>query len=188
MASASNQHGPDLIYDGQTLTWNGHGTYRASSGMVGFQLPRQQCVPEKGPVPSGNYAIALTEDKKPGQDDGTGICNLKPSSKIQRIPRGKDAGDCEPYWSLWGFYRVRLEPADAETAQRCKPWRGGFYIHDSEKGFTHGCIEVEPGFFKELLAYLAAMRARRVPLRKKLSLAVRYVAERPTNGGTKKAP
>jgi hypothetical protein len=176
----------DLLYDGQLLTWTGHGTYRASSGMPGFQMPREQCVANKGPIPSGLYSLALVEDKKLAQDDGTGICQLRASPKIQRIPRGPYAGECEPYWALWGVFRVRFEPADSQTMQRCKTWRGGFYLHDSVKGFTHGCIEVATNFFMELLSYLAAMRAGRVAKRGKLTVSVRYVAERATNGGTKK--
>lgn len=177
---------PDLVYDGQIVTWNGHGAYKATSGLEGFQMPRQQCVANKGPVPTGLYTFALVEDKKLAQDDGTGICQLKPSPKIQRIPRGAYAGDCEPYWAQWGVFRVRLEPLDRATNERCKPWRGGFYLHDSIKGYSHGCIEIETKFFHELLSYLAAMRARKIPRREKLVIEVRYVAERTTNGGTKK--
>ena len=176
----------DMVYDRQVLTWNGHGAYKASSGMIGFQKPRERCVADRGPIPTGVYSFALVEDKKLAQDDGTGICQLRASPKIQRIPRGAYAGDCEPYWALWGVFRVRLEPLDRATNERCKSRRGGFYLHDSIKGFSHGCIEVETKFFTELLSYLAAIRAGRAPRREKLVIEVRYVAERTTNGGTKK--
>jgi hypothetical protein len=177
---------PDLVYDGQVVSWSGHGAYKATSGMEGFQMPREQCTANKGPIPTGLYSFGLVEDKKLAQDEGTGICQLRPSPKIQRIPRGAFAADCEPYWAQWGVFRVRLEPLDRATNERCKSWRGGFYLHDSIKGYSHGCIEVETTFFNELLSYLAAMRAGRTPRREKLVIEVRYVAERTTNGGTKK--
>lgn len=74
---------------------------------------------------------------------------------IQKIPRGKnDASECEPYWAQWGQNRARMEPADSSTQNKCLPvMRGGFYLHDSTKGFSHGCIEVEINLFVQLRIY-----------------------------------
>jgi hypothetical protein len=139
-----------------------------------------------GPIPEGKYHISLKEDPHIFAI-GNGVCALTPSSLIQRIPRGGDprlhnpelyvpsclyprrgqiaydgqyANGCDPYWANWGEHRVRLEP-DAETAHRiaieCNS-RGGFYLHDSHKGFTHGCIEVEPGFFVRLQHYVRLVK------------------------------
>lgn len=66
---------------------------------------------------------------------------------LEYHPRGQAAGTCEIYWANWGYNRIRLESADEKTRKACGGKRGGFYIHDSTKGYSHGCIEVEPVFF-----------------------------------------
>jgi hypothetical protein len=175
---------PDLIYDGQKLVWNGHGQFKATSGMVAFQMPIYQCNPDAGPIPEGLYSLQLKEDTRPARNDGTDSCTLVPSTLIQRIPRGNEAGECEPYWANWGFHRVRIEPADDLTKRRCSHRRAGFHIHDSTKGFTHGCIEVEGAFFSVLHAVASRIRHSRTA-RASLLLRVAYVPGRPTNGGTK---
>jgi hypothetical protein len=145
--------------------------------MPGYQSPSESCAAEKGPIPEGSYNVLL---KKLGQakDDGKGNCNLKSGFGIETIPRGSAAGACEEYWVLWGNNRVRLEPADASTRRACSPSRDGFYIHDSSKGFTHGCIEVEPSFFTRLRS------VANLGSKKHLTLNVKYVKNRSTYGGT----
>lgn len=168
----------DMEFDGQIQAWKGTGKFRATSGLSGFQYPSNQCLPDKGPIPQGIYKVLLT-DRGAARDDGTGYCNLQAGWGIQSIPRGSAAGQCEPYWANWGYNRVRLEPADVKTTKACTPSRGGFYIHDSSKGFSHGCIEVERRFFSTL-------RARATTnLTGYFLLHVRYVAGRVTNGGTR---
>jgi hypothetical protein len=68
-----------------------------------------------------------------------------------------------------------MEPADAATAGHCTPRRGGFYLHDSTKGFSHGCIEVEGSLITGLRNYKTK--------RSYLILKVEY-ATSVTNGGT----
>lgn len=80
-----------LNYDGTTITWGHKRKYKTTSGMKGFQNPRFQCKAERGPVPEGNYHIALILGKK-SENDGRGICQLKPSWIVEEIPRGEDAG------------------------------------------------------------------------------------------------
>ncbi len=168
----------DIVYDGQLLTWNGHGVYKATSGMKGSQHPSKQCVKETGPVPEGTYYIPLI-DGGYAKDNGAGVCQLEPSWQIQRIPRGPKAGACEPYWANWGKNRVRFEPNDIKTKNACSPHRNGFYLHDSVKGFSHGCIEVEVNFFTELRMHL------KTKTNNKLILKIEYTKGRVTNGGTK---
>jgi hypothetical protein len=85
----------------------------------------------------------------------------------------------KPYWANWGFNRARMEPADIVNRARCKPMRGGFYLHDSTKGYTHGCIEVEGRLF-------SILRNHHIMTKKQtLTLKVTYVPGRETNGGTK---
>lgn len=171
---------PDLDFDGQILRWRTQ-TYRATSGLSGHQYPRYQCTMDAGPVPDGLYKVYLT-DAGQAKDDGKGVCNLEPAWGIQTIPRGSAAGACEPYWANWGYNRVRLEPADAQTRHACSPQRGGFYLHDSAKGYSHGCIEVEHSFFVQLRAESTLHPGGH------LILKVHYVADRITNGGTRAQP
>jgi hypothetical protein len=175
---------PDLVYEGQRVYWRGNGSFRATSGLPVYQHPQYQCLGDAGPIPEGTYTMSLQEDSRPARDDGTHTCNLAVSSKVQTIPRGTDAGECEPIWANWGRRRIRLNPANPATAAKCRPRRGGFYIHDSSKGYTHGCIEVDGAFFETLRTFVSAIRQQRIPKRSELILEVRYFPARQTNGGT----
>jgi hypothetical protein len=164
----------DMIYNGTQLTWSPKGekvsyTYKATSGLVDdsgdYRFIKEQCTIDRGPLPEGLYVLSLEIDSKPAQDDGRGLCNLQAAWKIQSIPHGKDAGDCATYWANWGENRVRLEPADKKTRQACEPRRGGFYLHDSAKGYTHGCIEVEKSFFTLLRKYARKASEKQLTLR-----------------------
>jgi hypothetical protein len=168
----------DLVYNGVMLIWQGKSIYRATSGMPGHQTPSDQCLKDKGPVPEGNYSLTVSIGGA-AKDDGTGRCKLEPSWKIQSIIRGTDAGECEPYWANWGENRIRFEPTDASTRTACNPVRSGFYLHDSTKGYSHGCIEVEGRFFNDLRNYAKARTS------KKLTLQIKYLPLLETNGGTK---
>lgn len=169
----------DMEYDGQVLEWKGYGKFKATSGLPGAQQPSEQCKPDSGPVPEGMYAVFLT-DRGAAADDGTNTCTLLPAKGIQSIPRGSRAGECEPYWANWGSNRARMEPADIATRSKCRPiMRGGFYLHDSTKGYTHGCIEVEGRIFPLLRNHQKITKAS------SLILKIAYVQGRSTNGGTK---
>lgn len=169
----------DLVYNGILLVWQGKSMYKATSGMAGHQIPTDQCMKDAGPVPEGNYSLSVSVGGA-AKDDGTGRCKLEPSWKIQTITRGAAAGDCEPFWANWGENRIRIEPTDTKTKFACNPVRSGFYLHDSTKGFSHGCIEVEQRFFDDLRAYA------KTPKAKGLSLEIKYIPGLATNGGTKK--
>ncbi len=142
-------------------------------------MPENQCKPNEGPVPNGAYKILLVDSKSNAVDDGTGNCKLSPSWQLQTIPRGSDAGDCEPFWANWGSNRIRFEPADTTTKQTCAPIkRSGFYLHDSTKGYSHGCIEIESKFFTTLRQFIATSS------RKWLFLSIKYIPGVSTNGDT----
>jgi hypothetical protein len=167
-----------MHYDGQVLDWPGHGKFRASSGMPGHQVPDAFCAGDSGPIPPGFYKVLLA-DRGQAQDDGRGICAIQPAWGVQSIPRGAAAGECEPYWANWGWNRARMEPADAATRTRCAPARSGFYLHDSIKGYSHGCIEVEGRIFPLLRTYVRSSQ------RASMILMVEYAPDRSTNGGTR---
>jgi hypothetical protein len=109
------------------------------------------------------------------QLDPTYECKLKPASGIQYIPRG---GSCEPTFANWGNNRVPFVAADERTKQACPQHRAGFYLHDSTKGYSHGCIEIEVAFFNRLYLYRLVATTRRLALR------VAY-AHPTTYGGTR---
>ena len=167
-----------LLYDGQTIRWNAQ-VFRATSGMPGFQSIAEQCNQrDAGPIPSGFYRVFLTDHGQAKANMDT--CSLIPAWGIQTIPRGEQAKECEPNWANWGFNRVRLEPANAQTKSHCAPvMRDGFYIHDSSKGFSHGWIEVEGRFFFVLRDFAKSQS------RSRLILKVEYKVGQATNGGTK---
>ncbi len=115
-------------------------------------------------------------------DDGTNSCNLAPAWGFQTIRRGEAAGNCESYWVNWGYHRIRIEPADIATKNACVKQsinRGGFYLHDSTKGYSHGCIETEDGFFTTLRMFISKQYKK-----KHLYLKVKYAGDS-TYVGTK---
>ena len=164
------------------LKWLPRGTiYKATSGLIekdssgqiiDYRAPSEQCTRNAGPIPEGKYYLKLRIARpKYARDDGTRRCNLRPAGAIQRIPRKGDptrgpkrseAGKCEPFWANWGWHRIRLEPANTKTANACRPRRGGFYLHDSSKGYTHGCIEVEGAFFTKLIKFAKTSKQSRM--------------------------
>lgn len=195
-----------LTYDGQTLAWDEPGnsaTYKASSGLLGsthrmfrygddiyvfqedYRCTWYEKVMDHGPIPTGLYQVATTVPKNPYAAFDASVCGLTNSFSVQQIPRGGDpadpparttAGSCEDYWANWGFHRAGLIPFSGMVA----PHRSGFYLHDSSKGFTHGCVETEQKFFSERLYPFVAKSAGA-----KLMLSVKYAKGRfRTYGGT----
>lgn len=173
-----------LTYDGQMLKWPDGKTFKATTGYkdevygdehfsvtVEYQKPDKQCI-ENGAIPEGNYKIYVLFQ---GEANIKQNCELKPSWGWTTIPEEKPGG-C--LWSEWGHNRARLEPVDDKTKKACDGSRGGFYIHDSTKGYSHGCIEVEPKFFRVLKAAIKGGE-------KHFIISVHYVPDRVTNGGTK---
>jgi hypothetical protein len=168
----------DMSYDGQILTWQGWGKFKATSGLPHLQKPELQCITDAA-IPEGLYKVFLA-DRGTARDIAPGRCQLQPAWGMQTVPRGLAAGECEKYWAGWGWHRARMEPFDAATKLKCFPVRGGFFLHDSTKGYSHGCIEVEGRLFSMLENY------RRSSKKNTMTIKVAYVKGRPTNGGTKK--
>src|SRR5262245_52412547 len=50
----------DMLYNGTTLAWYGHGLFRATSGLPGHQNATEQSLPEAGPIPEGLFSFPLT--------------------------------------------------------------------------------------------------------------------------------
>lgn len=165
----------DLYYFGRYLVWkqslppsatgSNYLVFDATSGFLA--MANAQNVPNFGPVPEGTYRFKAELDplqdsvdkanaampKQPGPDGP--ISNTRQG--IQYLPNS----DPEIY-SSWGSMRVRLEPTSSPSSQR-----GGFYLHNSAKAFTSGCIEVgsslgltRQDFFKLLVEYATGRRPK----------------------------
>ena len=66
---------PSLTYNGPKVLW-GKRSYKATSGMQGYQLVSNQCLKDKGPVPEGLYKVFIN-DLGLAEDNGTNTCSLK---------------------------------------------------------------------------------------------------------------
>ena len=138
-----------IEYTGQTLTvWpgkfkdRGHEALlicKATSGYADVHGNYQNTAFEKqelGPVPHGHYRINLKARPDRWASLAPSADNLAAAEGVQMIrptytlPNGQLA-----YPGGWGTWRARLDPIDVHTA------RHNFYLHNSTKGYTHGCIE-----------------------------------------------
>jgi len=140
-----------IYYDGKTGDRSKPlDTYDATSGLPGYQNSKYQGKEDAGPIPEGTYKINLKPDpnREAKVDPKTG--ELKPGTGIEQIPDVGYTSDGQAWeYPGWGDTRAALEPsAGTDTLGR-----GGFYIHDSTKGYTHGCIEVESGIFDDMIDY-----------------------------------
>ncbi len=176
----------DLFYVGKYLIWRRSLPamldaeeflmFDASSG--NFPIASAQSMKDQGPIPEGRYVLLAQLD--PMQDTvekanalmsqgdlpGRGpIMNTRPG--IQRLPVGGNG----PVNILWGETRVRIDPLFQVPGGR-----NSFYLHDSKKGHTSGCVEARRSdtgllFFDALVSYALGDRARR---KKNLILKVMY--------------
>lgn len=203
-----------LLYDGKRLHWidpAGNAKFHASSGLVenanrmfrdgpwvyvfreDYRCTWYQKTRDRGPLPTGTYTLATTFPKNPYATFDAAGCDLNWANGIQQIPRGGGAhdmpsggtaGQCEPYWANWGFNRSTLTPHRDMVA----PHRGGFFVHDSSKGFTHGCLETDQKFFVDkLIPACKASPGQKILLRVKYEGTFRTYgdtyAKAPGNGG-----
>jgi hypothetical protein len=181
----------DLVFDGAQLTWksNGGKTYKATTGIFGYQNPLDQKIPDAA-IPAGNYWARLVDggetrvlkEKKDAAGNVVDL-DLDKDDALEKLPKDYAASDGQVFaFTGWGTNRLRLAPENPKATHG----RGGFYIHDSTKGFSHGCIETERNFFADLRAWMGTDSfKRRSWSKKKLTLSVTYRAsDMVTNGGT----
>ena len=103
---------------------------------------------------------------------------------IERIPESWPTINPNIYYTYqdWGKHRARLIPIDVKTNRD----ENSFYMHDSEKGYTHGCIEIGPRFFEVLLDYIKN-NTNGKNIEVFIEVLVNYDSKnQSTNGGTKK--
>lgn len=190
-----------LWYRGKTLNWMVDSkiveTWAATSGhdstlsddRKDYQTPAKQCVPYEGPIPEGTYRLeSFIVSKKMSYGVVDGACNLyRGPGGIQEVTtktKGTDpGGSCV---ELWGPNRVRLLAFDQVAQNACSGSRSGFYIHDSSKGGSSGCIEVGPGFFQRLRTWTKKHNPKnRKTMKSPMLLLVKYF-DKSTRGATLK--
>ena len=157
-------------------------TFAATSGYkddnVDYQRAMFQDIEDKGPTPEGDYFINLELD--PSRTVPYEIINDRPI-----IKRGQGIEKVEIHYEGmlytspdWGTIRAKLEPQTIKN--KCSRDINSFYMHNSTKGFTHGCTEVETTLFDMLVFY-------RERGHKKIDVRVQYPSKNhKTNGGTKR--
>ena len=189
-----------LAFNGTELICKGHGNFKATSGNVfadvktsevhDYQQAKFQDLSDRGPIPEGQYsfqafiAAGSAFDRNGRLDTRQGIEQLAPEGSNMATPTGwKKAVDASAVLADWGHNRVRLNVLHINHLKAQN--RGGFYIHDSHKGHTHGCIEVAHAFFDQLRAYSADQKKLGKAAKNTLRLIVKYPsATASTNGGT----
>ena len=104
---------------------------------------------EEGPLPEGMYSIDLMLNSNRITDFDSKSHQTIPNFGIQKIPFPKVYINNIGYNTTnWGSMRARITQISGNSFGR-----DNFYIHNSTKGFSHGCLEVGSGFFPRLLEY-----------------------------------
>ncbi|MEV0621403.1 hypothetical protein AB0I81_49305 [Nonomuraea sp. NPDC050404] len=183
----------DLVYTGKLIHWRNSVPatlktplpllFSASSGAEGHQFGRQQFLENEGPLPEGLYTFLTHVDPeqnsvKAANKLGERAVTNNYRQGIQFLPMDGSV----PKYPAWGTMRVRLTQIKGDTLGR----PGGYFLHNSQKGYSHGCIEVGKtaggvDFFNALLIH-----ARSPARRPKLTVLVTYsYPEQSTRGKTK---
>ena len=149
------------------------------------QQAKYQRYSDIGPTPEGKYKINLSPDpdRIAEADPHTGALKRNVDGGIERIPdfveNTENPGSRWTY-AAWGKNRARLEPIEVTGATSKDRDLNSFYFHDSEKGYSHGCTEVESALFNKLREY-------REEGNQSIEVMVHYPnRNHRTNGGTKK--
>lgn len=166
-------HHPDMVYNGTSLTWHGHCVFNATSGLPEHQNASQQAHADEahnnsGPIPEGLYSFPLIFGTdatmiQPGQ--------LDKQEGIEHLPGAWQYHGRTYQNQAWGPDRVRLTIVHIDDPKNRH--RAGFYLHDSSKGSSHGCIEVAPFFLRQLRRFVDLPRSTRAG-RTRLYLRVKY--------------
>ena len=150
------QRGADyLVYNGTEIIWfDGKGKvidrFPATSGLPGYQNSSMQNTPNAGPIPEGNYNTNLSLDTNRTVAINASTGETLPGMGIQKIPSTYTTNSGNTYsYPGWGTIRARLTPSSETNTFG----RSNFYLHNSHKGYSHGCIEVGKGFFPKLINY-----------------------------------
>lgn len=161
----------------------------STSGMPGAQSKDDTSKPDEGPIPEGDYSVDLRPDPERVAQHNNG--SMIPGYGIEQIPPStapvRDEGEGEDYggeWgeaptydiAPWGSWRARLISKKGTDTKK----RTSFYLHNSHKGYTHGCIETCDDLLEE-------MKRLRKDGQEALDVRVSY-QDKTTKGGTFSPP
>ncbi|UBU14032.1 DUF2778 domain-containing protein [Nonomuraea gerenzanensis] len=169
----------DLLYTGKYLLWQRSVPpalgakapllFHATSGLKGLQVGMFQSSKDQGPLPEGLYSFLTHVNPRQSSVEAANKREDALTNKeegIEFLPVGGNG----PVDTNWGTMRVRLTPLSGNMYGR-----GGFYLHNSHKGHSMGCVEVGPStdgldFFSALLIHAGSpSRKPRMTLRVKYS-------------------
>lgn len=169
-------NGLDWIeYTGMTLNWYGGNvgdrskilsSGNAASGNMRSQSSSNCSKKDVGPIPPGEYSIDLEPDpNRVVKGIGTGTT---PGRGIEKFPADyyTSSGTLVTFRD-WGTWRAALKPSSSNKMMG----RDNFYLHDSKKGFTKGCIESPSNMYEKLVNYRNAGN-------KMIAVLVNYTDER----------
>jgi len=142
-----------------------------STHLYDFQKSALQGIRNFGPTVEGEYEINLMPEAKDAEKEGR-LLKRNYNNGIELIRDGSSFNEEKEreIWDQlrydWGYKRIRLAPKNVKqptargfivNTKDSKDKRvrqlDSFYFHDSTKGFTSGCIEVENRFFTALERY-----------------------------------
>ncbi len=155
---------------------SGYAEYDKDDNIItSYQKAVFQSIEDYGPTPEGEYEINLTPSPdRHAQRKGS---YLVPNDLGGIEMTEYDENGIHYSSPEWGKYRARMTPKSVK--RKMKRNIKSFYIHDSEKGYTHGCIEIEHSFFDLLRYYRISNNS--------IKVIVQYPSPKHiTNGGTKK--
>lgn len=186
-----------LKYDGTTLNiYNSVyldetgliNTYPATSGLENLQIAKYESI-KYACIPEGEYRVDLTKNflskarilhsknSRTGDDE----YDLYSSTGVQLIP-WYDSKFPNVTFPGWGQWRARLEKVTTKSNNSQTRTRDNFYLHDSYKGYSHGCVET----YTELYYDMAHWKKQGIS---SILLVVEYPnSETKTNGNTKQVP
>lgn len=112
-------------------------------------MMKYQNLEDLGPLPEGNYSLDLTLNPNRIAEHYEVSGETKRGFGIQKLPSNyiNSKGYYIDY-SNWGNTKARLTMISGNSYGR-----DNFYIHNSTKGYSHGCLEVGSGFFPKLIEY-----------------------------------
>jgi len=125
-----------------------------------------------GPTVVGDYKLNLEPDPSRIAKFNKNELLRNTYGGIEQIPI--------PFIDAWGLERVRLEKEHIVFPQHvinCDRDIHSFYFHDSRKGSTSGCTEVDGKFFELLKKYRAKMKkekCKKLEIRVKVDYKVTY--------------
>jgi hypothetical protein len=154
-STGENTGGEYIIYNGTQVNWYAAtgtliASYNATSGLPDYQNTQYQGLRDKGPIPAGSYTINLSLNPERFAKINPVTGETLGGAGIEKIPESYTTEDGNTYtYPGWGTLRAALKPDKGNNTFG----RSAFYIHNSHKGYSHGCIEVGTGFFDRLIQY-----------------------------------